>query len=45
MQNTNSYPTKVSDLVSKAIDKVMLITGAVALAWILLFLLVAMIAK
>jgi len=45
MQTTNSPPIKVSDMVSKAIDKFMLLFGAVALIWILIFLLVAMIEK
>ena len=45
MQTTNSPPIKVSDMVSKAIDKFMLLFGAVAFIWILIFLLVAMIEK
>ena len=42
---TNVLSTKLSDMVSKAIDKLMVATGTVALVWILAFLLVAMIEK
>ena len=42
---TNSYPTKASEMTSKVIDKVMAATGALSLIWILAFLLVAMIDK
>ena len=45
MQTTNSSSIKVADMVSKAIDKFMLLFGAVAFIWILIFLLVAMIEK
>jgi hypothetical protein len=42
---TNSYPTKVSEITSNVIDKIMMTTGALSLVWILAFLLVAMIDK
>ena len=42
---TNSYPTKVSEITSKIIDKIIEATGAISLVWILVFLLVAMIDK
>jgi hypothetical protein len=45
MQTTNIASTKVSDLTSKVIAKLMLIIGAVGFVWILIFLLVAMIEK
>ncbi len=45
MHTSNILSTKVSGMVSKTIDKLMLVSGTVALVWILLFLLVAMIEK
>jgi hypothetical protein len=42
---TNSDSTKVSDVASKVIDKIMMATGIIAYVWILAFLLVGMIAK
>lgn len=45
MPTTNSPTIKVSEMVSKAIDKLMLLFGTVALVWILIFLIVAMIGK
>jgi hypothetical protein len=42
---TNSGSTKVSDVASKVIDKIMMATGIIAYVWILAFLLVGMIAK
>jgi len=42
---TNSYPPKVSVMVSKVIDKIMIISGTIALVWILAFLMIAMFAK
>ena len=42
---TNSDTTKVSDVASKVIDKIMMATGIIAYVWILAFLLVGMIAK
>ncbi|MBW2485432.1 MAG: hypothetical protein JRF05_08750 [Deltaproteobacteria bacterium] len=45
MNTSNTLSPKVSGLVSKTIDKLMLVFGTVALVWILLFLLVAMIEK
>ena len=42
---TNSDATKVSDVASKVIDKIMMATGIIAYVWILAFLLVGMIAK
>jgi len=45
MQTIDSSPVKLSEMVNKAIDKLMFIFGTVSLVWILLFLLVAMIEK
>ena len=45
MHTSHILSTKVSGMVSKAIDKLMLVAATVALVWILLFLLVAMIEK
>lgn len=45
MQTINMSSTKVSEKVNKAINKLMLLFGSVALIWILAFLLVAMIDK
>ena len=42
---TNSYPPNVSEMASKVIDKIMMISGTIALVWILAFLMVAMFAK
>jgi hypothetical protein len=42
---TNSDSTKVSDVASKVIDKIMMATGIIAYVWILAFLLVGMIAR
>jgi hypothetical protein len=42
---THSDSTKISDLTSKVIDKIMMATGIIAYVWILAFLLVGMIAK
>lgn len=42
---TNSFPTRFSELASKAIEKIMLASGVVSMVWILTFLLVAMIDK
>ena len=42
---TNSDSTKISDVTSKVIDKIMMATGIIAYVWILAFLLVGMIAK
>ena len=44
-RQTNSDATKVSDVASKVIDKIMMATGIIAYVWILAFLLVGMIAK
>ena len=41
----NSYPPKVSEIANKVIDKIMMVTGIIALVWIVAFLLVAMFAK
>jgi hypothetical protein len=41
----NIFSTRVSDLVNKVIDKLMVASGTLALVWILAFLLVAMIEK
>jgi hypothetical protein len=45
MQSTNISSNKASDMVSKVIAKLMYFTGIVALVWLLIFLLVAMIDK
>ena len=45
IMQTNSFNTKVSEVTSKLIDKIMVASGAIALVWILAFLLVAMIDK
>jgi len=42
---TKTIPTKKSDWFNKIIDKLMFLTGTLALAWILLFLLVSLIDK
>jgi hypothetical protein len=42
---TNSDSTKVSDVTSKVIDKIMMATGIIAYVWILAFLLVGMITQ
>jgi len=42
---TNSDSTKVSDVTSKVIDKIMMGTGIIAYVWILAFLLVGMITQ
>ena len=42
---TNSDSTKVSAVASKVIDKIMMISGTIAVVWILAFLMVAMFAK
>jgi hypothetical protein len=42
---THSDSTKISDLTSKVIDKIMMAAGIIAYVWILAFLLVGMIAK
>ncbi len=42
---TDIFSIKISDRVFKAIDKLMVTTGTIALVWILAFLLVAMIEK
>jgi hypothetical protein len=42
---TNTFSAKSSEFVNKAIDKIMVATGTIALVWILAFLLVAMIEK
>jgi len=41
----NIFSTKISCMVSKAIEKMMVVSGTIALVWILAFLLVAMIEK
>lgn len=41
MQSTSIFPAKGTEKVNKAIEKIMRLTGTVALLWILLFLLVA----
>lgn len=41
----NIFSSKSYDLVNKAIDRIMVATGTIALVWILSFLLVAMIEK
>ena len=45
IMQTNSFNTRISGAASKLIDKLMLASGAIALVWILAFLLVAMIDK
>ena len=42
---TNTSPTKVSEMASKAIDKFMLAAGTISLIWIMAFLVVAMLDK
>ena len=42
---TNISSTKVSDMASKIIDKVVMATGTLAIVWIMAFLMVAMIDK
>ncbi|MEK6196714.1 MAG: hypothetical protein N2B58_00870 [Desulfobacterales bacterium] len=42
---TNSCPPKVSEMATKVIDKIMMISGTIAVVWILAFLMVAMFAK
>ena len=42
---TSSDATKISDVTSKVIDKIMMATGIIAYVWILVFLLVGIIAK
>ena len=41
----NIFSSKSYELVNKAIDRIMVATGTIALVWILAFLLVAMIEK
>ena len=45
IMQTNSLNTKISGVASKLIDKLMIASGVIALAWILAFLLVAMMDK
>jgi hypothetical protein len=45
MPVTKTIPTKKSEWFNKLIDKLMLLTGTLAVAWILLFLLVALLDK
>jgi len=42
---TNSCLPKVSEMATKVIDKIMMISGTIAVVWILAFLMVAMFAK
>jgi len=42
---TNFFSSRSYEMVNKAIEKVMVVTGTIALVWILAFLLVAMIEK
>ncbi len=42
---TNFFLTRVPDMMSKLIEKLMVASGTIALVWILAFLLVAMIEK
>ena len=45
IMQTNSLNTKISGVACKLIDKLMIASGVIALAWILAFLLVAMMDK
>jgi hypothetical protein len=45
IMQTNYLNTKISGVASKLIDKLMIASGVIALAWILAFLLVAMMDK
>jgi hypothetical protein len=45
IMQTNSLNTKISGVASKLIDKLMVVSGVIALVWILAFLLIAIMDK